>query len=95
MKGCRGQCPEDRAVLRRIARHPRLRANARRLIQTDDLFTLRHVTQNPGCPVEALRLLARHPDRLGHQRARARLVAAGLDDEQRRRLPVGLLHLLN
>lgn len=84
-----------RAVLRRIARHPRLRGHARRLIQTDDVFTLRHVAQNPGCPVEALRLLARHPDRLVHQRARARLVAAGLDDEQRRRLPVGLRHLLS
>ncbi|HEX6568932.1 MAG TPA: hypothetical protein VF015_07200 [Acidimicrobiales bacterium] len=83
-----------RAVLRRIARHPRLRAHARALIHTDDVFTLRHVAQNPTCPPDALALLARHPDRSVHERARARVVAAALDDEQRRRLPLGLRHLL-
>ncbi|HEX6421128.1 MAG TPA: hypothetical protein VFZ77_21670 [Acidimicrobiales bacterium] len=81
-------------VLRRIARHPRLCSHARRLIHTEDVHALRHVAQNPGCPDDALRLLAQHPDRLVHQRARARLMAVGLDDEQRRRLPVGLRHLL-
>lgn len=84
----------DRAVLRRMARHPRLRAHARRLVRTDDLPALRHLAGNPTCPPDTLALLARHPDGVVHRRARARAVGAALDDEARHRLPVGLRHLL-
>jgi hypothetical protein len=83
-----------RTVLRRIARHPRLFAHAHALIRTDDLFTLRHVAQNPTCPPETLALLARHPNQTVHRWARARVVGAALDVQQRHRLPVGLRHLL-
>jgi hypothetical protein len=84
----------DRAVLRRIARHPRLGRHARTLAGAGDLYTLRHLVQNPSCPAEALDVLAAHPDPTVHGRARARLVGASLDDAQRLRLPLGLRHLL-
>ena len=84
----------DRTVLRQIARHPRLATHAVELISTDDLHTLRRVAQNPTCPVEALTVLARHPDPTLSRWARARLVGARLDGQQRQQLPVGLRRLL-
>jgi len=85
----------DRTVLRRIARHPRLTEHALDLISTDDLHTLRRVAQNPTCPIEALTVLAGHPDPTLSRWARARIVAARLDGQQRLRLPVGLRRLLS
>jgi hypothetical protein len=81
-------------VLRRIAKHPRLGEHARLLVQSDDLIVLRQVAQNPGTPLDTLKLLAEHPDQTVHLRARTRVMGAGLDEEQRHRLPVGLRHLL-
>lgn len=84
----------DRTVLRRIARHPRLGAHAEALAQADDAHTLCRLAGNPSCPTETLDLLARHADPAVRRRARARLVGAALDDQQRHRLPLGLRHLL-
>ncbi len=80
----------DPTVLRRMAAHPGLGARALALAGTSDVVALRRLADNPATPVDALAVLAGHPDPSVHRRARARLVGAVLDDEARRRLPAGL-----
>ncbi|HET6952399.1 MAG TPA: hypothetical protein VFI47_18610 [Acidimicrobiales bacterium] len=80
----------DPTVLRRMAAHPGIAVRALALAATADVVALRRLAENPATPRDALAVLAGHPDPAVHRRARARIVGAGLDDDARARLPVGL-----
>jgi hypothetical protein len=84
----------DRTVLRRMAKHPALGANAPRLAAVDDLVVHRQLAGNPSTPATVLAVLSRHADPAVRQAARARLVGAALDPDGRSRLPVGVRNYL-
>ncbi len=80
----------DRTVLRRMAKHPALGARAHGLAALDDVVVDRQLAGNPSTPTTLLLGLSRHADAAVRQAASARLVGAALDDEGRRRLPLGV-----